>query len=54
MTDAEQHERSAESLSRPNPAFLATGGNVQIKELLKGQWDLPGREMVKPNSRREN
>lgn len=52
--DAKWHERSAKSLSRPNPAFPATGGNIQIKEILRGQWDLLGREMMEPNSRREN
>lgn len=36
------------------PAFLGAIGSIKIREILKGQGDLLGREGMKTNSRRGN
>lgn len=52
MHNGKSHERSAKPPRGPPPSFLGARGNVQIREILKGQWDLLGRGGMKTNSRR--
>lgn len=49
MQDAKQNERSAKPPSGPHPAFVGTRESIQIKEISRGQWDLPGREVMEVN-----
>lgn len=54
MHHGTSHVRTAKPSRWTPPAFLGARGSVQIKEILKSQGDLSGREGMKTNSRRGN
>lgn len=57
-TKSMHHGMSHERMVKPSrwtpPAFLGSGGSVQIREIVKGQGDMSGREGMQTNSRRGN
>ena len=54
MHHGTSHVRTAKPSRWTPPAFLGARGSVQIKEKLKSQGDLSGREGMKTNTRRGN